>query len=74
MRTEKLYENDCYLREFTATVLECIPCEHSDGMRYGIVLDRNFIRLCGVVNGITALIEPKSVCKFHKLPPDHPIA
>ena len=40
MRTEKLYENDCYLREFTATVLECIPCEHSDGMRYGIVLDR----------------------------------
>ena len=44
MKTEKLYENDAYLRRFTATVLSCEPLadakKREDGAAYGIILDR----------------------------------
>lgn len=44
MLTEKLYETDSYLREFTATVLRCDPLTDeqllSSGAAYGVVLDR----------------------------------
>lgn len=44
MLTEKLYENDSYLRDFTAQVLRCEPLgeghKHPEGCAFGIVLDR----------------------------------
>lgn len=44
MLTEKLYENDSYLREFTGTVLKCEPLTDaqlkSSGAAYGVILDR----------------------------------
>ena len=44
MQTEKLYENDAYLRSFTAKVLSCEPLadakKRSDGAAYGVILDR----------------------------------
>lgn len=44
MLTEKLYENNSYIREFTATVLQCEPLENSkkreDGAAFGIILDK----------------------------------
>lgn len=44
MLTEKLYETDSYLREFTATVLKCEPLTDAQmkrsGAAYGVVLDR----------------------------------
>lgn len=44
MKTEKLYENDAYLRRFTATVLSCEPLadakKRTDGAAYGVILDR----------------------------------
>ncbi len=44
MKTEKLYENDAYLRRFTATVLSCEPLadakKREDGAAYGVILDR----------------------------------
>ena len=44
MQTKKLYENDAYLRRFTATVLSCEPLadakKRTDGAAYGVILDR----------------------------------
>lgn len=44
MLTEKLYDNDAYLREFTATVLRCDPLTDEQiqetGAAYGVILDR----------------------------------
>lgn len=44
MKTEKIYENDAYLRRFTATVLSCEPLtdakKRTDGAAYGVILDR----------------------------------
>lgn len=44
MQKEKLYDNDAYLRSFTATVVSCEPLsdakKRKDGAAYGIILDR----------------------------------
>ena len=36
MRTNRLFNDDPYLKEFDAEVIEILPCEE----KYGIVLDR----------------------------------
>jgi len=38
--TEKLFYEDGYLKEFTATVLECTSYETKNGLKYKVVLDR----------------------------------
>jgi len=42
--TKKLYDNDSYLREFTAKVLSCEPLpdakKRGDGAAYGVILDQ----------------------------------
>ena len=44
MQTEKLYENNAYLRRFSATVLSCEPLadkkKRSDGAEYAVILDK----------------------------------
>ena len=44
MQTEKLYENNAYLRRFTATVLSCEPLadkkKRTDGAEYAVILDQ----------------------------------
>lgn len=44
MLTEKIYENNSYIRDFTATVLKCFPLEskkkREDGAEYGVILNR----------------------------------
>ena len=44
MQTEKLYENNAYLRRFTATVLSCEPLadkkKRTDGAEYAVILDK----------------------------------
>ena len=34
--TEKLYDTDPYIKEFTATVISCTPCDNG----YAVILDK----------------------------------